>query len=84
MDNQKDQQPQDQSDSKIYDFLTEFNNLLKKYEIDEPILNEKLEQLKMSNNFEMSFSKVGDNVRRLKCHFEWKDGRLHVVCPQDI
>jgi hypothetical protein len=85
MDNQENQQPQGQSESKIDDFLTDFNSLLKKHGIDEPILNEELDKIRISNSFELSFSTgVGGEVERLKCKIEWKDGRLQYICLEDI
>ncbi|RAM48835.1 MAG: hypothetical protein C6Y22_25790 [Hapalosiphonaceae cyanobacterium JJU2] len=82
MDNQKNQQPQDQSKSKIYDFLTDFNNVLEKHGIDEPILNKELDKLKMSNRIEMSLSHP-DLPLRLICNFKWENGRLEVKCTED-
>ena len=84
------QKSQDELESKCCDFLNDFNSLLKEYGIDEPILNEQLDDLKKSNNFEISFSKAEelnaelDEIKRLSCSFVWEDGRLKIKCTRDM
>jgi len=81
MDDQQKQQPKDQIELNISDFLTDFNKVLEKYEIVEPTLVQELDKIKTSDSSELAL--FSPHNFRLKCTLEFKDGHLEFNCTND-